>query len=132
MSPTEAISRRVVLTSLARFGVGGTLWVMLSGCRRGGVPEDPQALELLGLFSDPAAVRRIGEAILNEREDWRANDSLLEQLFAHPQWGGNQEPGRILLDRIRDDLRRGRIVLADAWVFAETEARLFALAALAW
>jgi hypothetical protein len=37
----------------------------------------------------------------------------------------------VLLDRIRADLKDGRIVLVDRWVLAESEARLYALAAMA-
>lgn len=121
----------MAVISLARLGIGGSLWMVLGSCRGDGDPQDPRVLELWGLFSDRADVKTVGREVLRARRDWRSADLLVAELFGDPQWGRAEPTEQVLLDRIRADLKDGRIVLVDRWVLAETEARLYALAAMA-
>jgi hypothetical protein len=132
------IARRDVLVSFAAMLAG----VMLpsSGPVAGEVPGS-QAVGLLNvLVPDIAAGGRLGRAYLTAHPDELDLQRLVNGVFGPMRLSGGADaidstPEAVLIARVRrvviDDYLAGRIVNIDGWVLSITEARLYALAALA-
>ena len=70
---------------------------------------------------------------LNEKARSAANAITAPRIVSHMWFPGEMTPkeARAALARaVREDLRAGRVLSLDGWLVAETEARLYALAAL--
>ena len=91
---------------------------------------------LLGIFGDRVAARRLGLLYLATHPHEGDRDRLLSRLLAGgdgrvlPSMGA-EELHADLRARLRCDFVAGRTVWVDGVLLGETEARLFALAALA-
>ena len=132
------IARRHVLVSLAAMLAG----VMLPslGPAAGEVPGS-QAVGLLNiLVPDTAAAGRLGRAYLTAHPAELDLQRLVDGVLGPMRLSGGADaidstPEAELIARIRrlviDDYLAGRIVDIDGWVLSITEARLYALAALA-
>ena len=132
------IARRDVLVSFAAMLAG----VMLPspGPVAGEVPGS-QAVGLLNvLVPDIAAGGRLGRAYLTAHPDELDLQRLVNGVFGPMRLSGGADaidstPEAVLIARVRrvviDDYLAGRIVNIDGWVLSITEARLYALAALA-
>lgn len=124
------IPRRMAIIVLG----GGTLGMASlfggrAACSLGGAGQVADAGDLPFAF-DPEDVVRIGA-------DYAANHALNAQdvrlaLSAKllPHMGVRQHIGEAARAAIDDDLAQGRVIIANRWVVAETEAQLCCLAAL--
>ena len=132
------IARRHVLASLAAMLAG----VMLPICGPGaGEVPGSQAVGLVDiLVPDTAAAGRLGRAYLTTRPGELDLQRLVDGVLGPLRLSGGADaidstPEAVLIARIRrvviDDYLAGRIVNIDGWVLSITEARLYALAALA-
>lgn len=84
------------------------------------------AARLTRLLGDPESAREIGRAYLQTAPGDGNRERLTTQLAARLD-----RPTRdTLAASCREDFARGRTVMVNGWVLAETEARLCALAAL--
>ncbi|MGB5334331.1 MAG: hypothetical protein WBN07_01830 [Woeseiaceae bacterium] len=132
------IARRDVLVAFAAMLAG----VMLPspGPVAGEVPGS-QAVGLLNvLVPDIAAGGRLGRAYLTAHPDELDLQRLVNGVLGPMRLSGGADaidsiPEAVLIARVRrvviDDYLAGRIVNIDGWVLSITEARLYALAALA-
>lgn len=120
---------------------GAALWLLgrLPPSWAAGQRNDPAAATrlLLSLLKDPRKARAIGRAYLKTLPD---GPITAEQLAAailpdhrldDPGLGAAAALGPQVLTRIRRDFSEGAVVVVDGWVLSVTEARLYALAALA-
>ena len=138
------MNRRSLLTAMA----GGLAWSFLLPRRVLGAaplvartPEADLARRLVETLRRPASAAAVGRAYLAARPDEAAAPArLVEGICA--AWrrdGGGPDPARAgrralrrrLHAQLREDFAAGRTVDVAGWVLGETEARLFALAALA-
>jgi hypothetical protein len=97
-----------------------------------------QARLIAGVFTRPVSAARIGRAYLRARPDDASLERLMQALAGGWPGGaaqverlGTAQLRRRLQRRIRADFAAGRTVTVQGWVLAESEARLFGLAALA-
>lgn len=121
------VSRRSLLLAMLAFLGGALLWRFGPGS--GAVAGDRErrlASTLAGLTA-PAAARRVGQQVLRAVPAWRDEAVLRAGLFAEREAAG---AARTLADEVRDDLAAGRVVAVNGWTLSETEARVYALAAL--
>lgn len=88
--------------------------------------ETARADALVAVLRDRNAASRVGERILTELPAWGDATALRRTL------GGGSSVGLAarVAQHVREDFDGGRVVLVDGWVLAETEARLYTLAAL--
>ncbi len=100
-------------------------------------PWQRQARRLAGLLRHRASARRIGRAYLRAHPAEARIEALVAGLTAgrggEPPWAGRAGSRALrarLQEQIRADFAAGRTVGVRGWVLAESEARLFALAAL--
>lgn len=82
---------------------------------------DPRARALVGIFSDPQSARAVGRAFLEQRPEEADVAQLLDRL---------PESADRVRARHREDCAAGRTLELRGFVLSETEARLYALAAL--
>lgn len=101
----------------------------LPGCARR-EPDDLLDAAMLGWF-EPDAVRGVGRKALARGAGWNEASALRDALLPHLGDAGNPADGRrALSEAVRQDFRAGRTLELEGWLVAETEARLYALAAL--
>ena len=86
------------------------------------------------MFSSPGDVRRVGMACHGRAELCLSKQALVDSIFGPERDRLAASPVRAqvhgwLRTRIREDFSAGRTVTVDGWVLADTEARLYALAA---
>jgi len=128
MTPPQTSSRRQFLADVRTLGVSTALWLTL-GC---GVNEqgDERIAVLLAIFSDPEATRLVGSEVLKAAPTWKSERGLMRALMSSDAWNADDAPASILTDQIRRDFDEDRVLAVRGWSLSETEARLFALAAL--
>ncbi len=101
----------------------------------GGPPASPQAL--LAALSDPGAAGRLGQSYLVEHPQEQDLNRLIDQLLAALDADQGPVPtGEIALQKALIGLIQREYITAplrsvDGWLLAPSEARLYALAALA-
>ena len=127
--------RRFIAAALALTAGALTCRQPLAGTPTGGSGADTSAL--LGTLGEPAAAGRIGAAYLATHPDEAHPDRLAQQLSrALGMHTGTPPASSEALIRALDDLVAAEycvapLVRADGWLLAPSEARLYALAALA-
>lgn len=96
-----------------------------------------EAERLVGLFANVDSAGKVGEAYLGTFPVERSIPRLLDRIERRLPGGArtvreaSERTLRALVtDGIRQDFRHERTVLVHGWILAETEARLYALAAL--
>lgn len=129
--------REFLLTALA--GLAGCRWP------GGAVPSAPAASAALSIWlqggtGDPAAAARIGRLYLARYPGEQDRDRLIAELEADlAQRPGVSEPDGIsdarllerLFARVRAEYAHAGVVDLEGWVLSRSEARLYALVALA-
>jgi len=88
----------------------------------------------LSMFSNPRDVRRVGMACQGRAELCLSKQALVDSIFGteRERLAAVTDPAQVhgwLRSRIREDFSAGRTVTVDGWVLADTEAKLYALAA---
>jgi hypothetical protein len=88
----------------------------------------------LSMFRNPYDVRRVAMACQGRAELCLSKQALVVSIFGAERKRLAAAPDRTqvhgwLRSRIREDFSAGRTVTVDGWVLAETEAKLYALAA---
>jgi hypothetical protein len=130
------LTRRTALDGLA---TGGLMAVQLRA-RAFALPEragDHELAEIgLSMFTSPGDVRRVGMTCQGRTELCLSREALVDSIFGSEcdRLEASRDPAQVhgwLRDRIREDFSVGRTVAVDGWVLANTEARLYALAAYA-
>lgn len=88
---------------------------------------------LIEVLGDPVCARAIGQACLCALPAAeRTSDRLVAAIGgAVPLDGAASEVRRLIRQRVRRDFAEGSIVRVEGWILSLTEARLYALAALA-
>jgi hypothetical protein len=123
--------------ALAGFAAAGGLMAIQPRAQAFTLPDragDPQLAETaLSMFSNPGDVRRVGMACRGRTELCLSKQALVDSIFG-PERDSLAAADRAqvhdwLRTRIRADFSAGRTVTVDGWVLADTEARLYALAA---
>ena len=137
MSKHFKFTRRAALASLA--AVGGLMTVTPAGRAQAfTLPEragDGDLAETaLSMFSSPRNVRRVGMACQGRAGLCLSKQALVDSIFGTERERLAAAPDRAqvhgwLRGRIREDFSAGRTVTVDGWVLADTEAKLYALAA---
>ncbi|MBK8176021.1 MAG: hypothetical protein IPK66_12395 [Rhodospirillales bacterium] len=128
------ICRRSVLTALA-VAIGWPVLARFAG--RQGAGRQDSMRRAVAIFSEPATAAEMGRAYLGMRPEEANADWLFANLIAGAP-GGQQTLEQLddsalhtyLRERIRADFNAARTVWLDGWLLAQTESRLFALAAL--
>jgi hypothetical protein len=123
--------------ALAGFAAAGGLMAIQPRAQAFALPEragDPQLAETaLSMFSSPRDVRRVGMACRGHAELCQSRQALVDSIFGPERDRlAAGDPAQVhgwLRTRIREDFGAGRTVTVDGWVLADTEARLYALAA---
>jgi len=117
------LERRTFLSVSLTFAVGGGLHLLFS-CKPREGKEAQAVVDLSSRFSDLASVQRVGREALQKLP----GDTDIEALIAVvlPQRTPEQ-----LREEIREQYRRGETTELGAWPIALTEARIYALVALA-
>jgi hypothetical protein len=132
------IARRDVFVSLAAM-LAGVLLPSL-GPATGQMPVSPAGGLLKILVPDIAAASRLGRAYLTAHPAELDLQRLIDGVLGSLRLPGGADaidstPEAVLIARVRrfviDDYLAGRVVDVDGWVLSITEARLYALAALA-
>ena len=128
----HSISRRF---ALAAFGsLSSVVALRLCTRRRGEMSPVDMANCVAGLFSDPAGCRRLGRHYLGTHPEEADIDTLVTLLFTSKCEGWRPDCPASLWHKIAEcrasDFTAGRVVEADGWLLARTEARACALAAL--
>jgi hypothetical protein len=97
----------------------------------------PAHLALLALLDDPRDASAIGRAYVHTLSAAeRSAEKLVRAIFADASLDMRTPPGFGIVgstvnERMRRDFSEGAIVTVDGWILSLTEARLYALAALA-
>lgn len=123
------LDRRRLTLWLGGWLLGG--WALLvSGCRRQASPEELER-RLASLFWDAQAARRVGEAYLRGVEDGGARLArrLVRRLGGLSSSTTDAELAARLIEGIRRDFLRGRVVSVEGWQLSQTEALWCALVA---
>jgi hypothetical protein len=132
------LTRRSALASLA--AVGG-LAAVTAPAGAFALPERAGDRDLadsaLRLFSSPRDVRRVGAACHGDmavcQSPAQTRAGLIDAIFGGERdrlaASGDAEVHGWLRGRVREDFAAGRTVTVEGWVLAETEARVYALAA---
>jgi hypothetical protein len=118
-----ALNRRVFLSASLTVGVGGGLQLMLSLKPADG-PEARAIIELTGHFRDLASIRHAGQEALRQLPEGTDVASLI--LDVDPE-----RPPEVLRREIQEQYAAGNTVDLGGWPIAVTEARIYALVALA-
>jgi len=130
------IRRREFLEGLAAAGaaaLAGSGASALVACAR----EDPLERALRGLLADREAAREVGLEVLALEPEAKTPELLVDRVARGRAAELRELAGKgagALADRLRDqhraDLSEDRVVVVRGWVLSQTEASLFALAAL--
>jgi hypothetical protein len=138
---TDRMIRHLKLTrrtALAGLAAAGGLMAIQPRAQAFALPERAGDHELaetaLSMFSSPGDVRRVGMACHSRAELCLSRRELVDGIFGPERDRLVAEPDRAqvhgwLRARIREDFSAGRTVTVDGWVLADTEAKLYALAA---
>jgi hypothetical protein len=138
VSDQHEIARRQCLTGmLAAFALSSAGLFM--GLRAQNAPNKltPAHLALLTLLENPRDAYAIGLAYLrilspDERSaDYLVKETLTSVSLAMRRPRRLRAIGRLVNERMRRDFAEGAVVTVDRWILSVTEARLYALAALA-
>jgi hypothetical protein len=103
----------------------------------GRLAADAGAGNLVGMLADPAAAARVGRAYLDAVPAEADADLLVEHLVDSLRARGGALPSDpealrpALADLVQDEYITAELVAVDGWPLAPSEARLYALAALA-
>jgi len=131
------LARRTALAGLA--AAGGLIAVQLRA-QAFALPKragDHELAEIaLSMFTSPGDVRRVGMTCQERTELCLSRETLVDSIFGseRDRLAASRDPAQVhgwLRERIREDFSVGRTVAVDGWVLADTEARLYALAAYA-
>ena len=127
---TEGSRRGAVWTRRALLGAGVAVLVgaVVRVWTGHGAAETERADALVATLRDPNAARRVGKQVLAQYPAWDDAARLRRALSA--EIGDAGTLAKRLTQRMREDFEAGRVVLVDDWMLAQTEARLYALAAL--
>ena len=128
------LTRRAALAGLT---AAGGMMAIQPRAQAFTLPEragDPQLAETaLSMFSSPGDVRRVGMACQEHPELCQSRQALVDSIFGPERdrlaAGDRAQVHGWLRTRIREDFSAGRTVTVDGWVLADTEAKLYALAA---
>ncbi|MCB1930023.1 MAG: hypothetical protein KDH17_18570 [Rhodocyclaceae bacterium] len=127
-SPPADISRR-------RFHALAGSSLLLLALRAVGASETAASLPSWLSVVDRQAVAAIGEAYLAAHPEERDRAELLRRIereFVARRRAAGAEPAVSALSAlVRDEFRDGRVVIVDGWMLSRSEARIYALAALA-
>jgi hypothetical protein len=115
-----------MLWTAARLGAGGTLVLTLGGCGSEASCNEVE-IRLSSLLGERA--RPVGDAYLRMHPEERSGDALVAGLLGDAA-GVSGDATSIVVERIRSDFERGRVVDLKGWRLSRTECRLAALAAL--
>ena len=129
MSDSRHPARRELVLTLAVAVVAPGLLV---SCRRRPDPDALAAAFAARLRRDDA-VRVVGRAVAAAYPAESDPEALTARLVADLGWTPGQPPAELdrrLGERIRDDFRRGRLLVVASWQLAATEARVAALVAV--
>jgi len=125
-------------TALAGFAAAGGLMAIQPRAQAFALPERVGDRELaetaLSMFSNPGDLRRVGMACQGRAELCLSKQALVDSIFGpeRDRLASVQDRAQVhgwLRARIREDFSAGRTVTVDGWVLANTEAKLYALAA---
>jgi hypothetical protein len=98
-------------------------------------PSPLSAPALLAVLNDPRSARVIGRAYLRTLPAAERTAGHLVRAISADNTRGPRCPTsnlpRLINDSVRHDFAAGAVVAVDGWVLSRTEARLYALAALA-
>jgi hypothetical protein len=120
-------SRRGFLTAAGAVlaALHATLW----GCSESD-PDEMLDAALRDWF-EPGPADRAGRKVLARGEGWNDAGALRAPLRAQLDDARNPaDARRALAEAVSEDFRAGRTLELDGWLVSETEARLYALAAL--
>ena len=138
MRDQHAIARRQCLTGmLAAFALASAGLFMGSRAQNAPNKLAPAHLALLTLLENPRDAYAIGLAYLRILSpDERSADYLVKETLTSVSLGMRTPRrlrmiGRLVNERMRHDFAEGAVVTVDRWILSVTEARLYALAALA-
>lgn len=126
------LSRRQFIAAALALAAGGLLPDALVA---GAVPDS--AARLTDVLGDLAAAGRLGRAYLADRPDEADAGQLVRQVRlalearSGPPPTGRDELAEALTALVQDEYVTAALVPTDGWLLAPTEARLYALAALA-
>lgn len=137
MSASNRIGRRGFLA--AALGVTATALTARFAFERTATEDDlsSDAERLVGAFPSTESAAELGRAYLATVALERSPNLLVERIVTGLPGGyasvrGNEAHLQTLLaQRLKEDFRRGHTVTVDGWILSRTEARLFALAAIA-
>jgi hypothetical protein len=125
-------------TALAGFAAAGGLMAIQPRAQAFALPERTGDHELaetaLSMFSNPGDVRRVGMACQGRAELCLSRQALVDGIFGpeRDRLAASLDRAQVhgwLRTRIREDFSTGRTVTVNGWVLADTEAKLYALAA---
>lgn len=117
------LKRRMFLSASLTVAAGGGLELLLSCTPRQGA-EARAVVELSRHFSDLESVRRVGREALQKLPEGTDFETLIAVVF--PQRSPEE-----LRNEIQEQYRRGETMDLGGWPIALTEARIYALVALA-
>jgi hypothetical protein len=134
----HAIARRHCMTGmLAAFALSSAGLFMWSRAQNAPNKLTPAHLALLTLLENPRDAYAIGVAYLRILSpDKRSADYLVKETLTSVSLAMRTPRrlrmiGRLVNEQIRRDFAEGAVVTVDRWILSVTEARLYALAALA-
>ncbi len=119
---TNSITRRGLLLGAAGAALGAGLWLWRA--RPDPTREAARVARLAELYSDPGALRRLGNRVLHERPEWADRAALASSVLV--EVAGSADPEAAFVTRVQSDYSEGRVVSVDGWVLSEVEGRLFA------
>lgn len=117
------LNRRVFLFASLTVAVGGSLQLLLS-CRSGDGTETRAVIELTGHFPDLESVRRVGREALRKLPGGVDVAGLIVDVVP-------ERTPEALRQEIREQYVAGDTLELGGWPIAVTEARIYALVALA-
>ena len=119
-------TRRELLWTAARLGAGGTLVLSLGGCGSESWCNEVE-IRLSSLLGEGALP--VGDAYLRMHPEERNGDALVAALLGDAA-DVPADATSIVVEQIRSDFERGRVVDLHGWRLSRSECRLAALAAL--
>ena len=117
------IGRRMFISASLTVAAGGGLQLLLS-CKPPEGAETSVVLKLSRHFPDLESIRRTGEAALQVLPEGTDLETLIAEVIP-------QRPALELRHEIQQQYLRGETIEIENWPIAVTEARIYALVALA-